>query len=544
MPAKPSLWSRLSAGVSRFAQAFARKPAASGVRMYASARQSRLTGGWLAPNSSADAELYTSLRTLRGRSRQLVRDAGFAGRAKMLVINNIIGHGIGIQAQVATTRDSLNERVNSAIEREFEHWMRAENCHLAGALHFHDIERLAMGEVFEAGDHFIRLHPVAVGESRVPLALELIEAERLADDYVLPGPTVNGNEIRMGVEVDATGRAVAYWIRPRHAGDIRTAPGSAERLERVPAEFIVPLFPIHRWPQTRGVPWLHAAAKKLHDLDEYTDAELTAARMSAYYFASVETAEENPMGAVTQLGADNQGRQQINIEPGMIEQLLPGEKLNFHAPNRPNSAADAFTRFMLREVASALNVSYASLSADYSQSNYSSSRLALLDDRDLWRVLQRWYVRQFRERLHRVWLQRAVYARAIPEIPVEQYAVDPQKFEAVRFKLRGWSWVDPTKEVAAYKEAVLAGFMTVADVIELTGNGADIEDTLNRRRQELDMMAKLGLKFDTEAAAATELQPVRPQPAADQSDEDAQDEAAEDDEQDAAPAARRVIPLR
>ena len=38
--------------------------------------------------------------------------------------------------------------------------------------------------------------------------------------------------------------------------------------------------------------------------------------------------------------------------------------------------------------------SYESLSRDYSQSNYSSSRLSLLDDRDLWRVLQQWWLRR------------------------------------------------------------------------------------------------------------------------------------------------------
>ena len=45
-------------------------------------------------------------------------------------------------------------------------------------------------------------------------------------------------------------------------------------------------------------------------------------------------------------------------------------------------------RFMLREIAAGTGVSYESLSRDYSQSNYSSSRLALIDDRDLWRVFQ------------------------------------------------------------------------------------------------------------------------------------------------------------
>jgi hypothetical protein len=155
-------------------------------------------------------------------------------------------------------------------------------------------------------------------------------------------------------------------------------------------------------------------------------------------------------------------------------------------------------RYMLREVASSVGVSYESLSRDYSQSNYSSSRLALLDDRDLWKSLQQWFIRSFREPLHREWLGLAVLAGALPSIPPEQYLANRAKFEAAQWKPRGWGWVDPTKEVAAYKEAVLAGFTTVADVIAATGNGADLEDVLNGRRRELDMMAELDLEFDTE----------------------------------------------
>jgi capsid protein len=67
-----------------------------------------------------------------------------------------------------------------------------------------------------------------------------------------------------------------------------------------------------------------------------------------------------------------------------------------------------------------------------------------------------------------------------------EYALDPAKFEAARFKPRGWSWVDPTKEVAAAKEAVKAGFTTRADVIAATADGRDIEDIDRQRVRELE----------------------------------------------------------
>jgi lambda family phage portal protein len=464
------------------------------VRMYAGAKQSRLTAGWSQTNSSADSELVSSLTTLRSRSRALVRDAAFAKRAKVIVQNNVVGSGIGMQAQVRTSRGDLSKRVNDAIESTWNTWARADNCHTGGIMHFADLERAALGQVFEAGEVLIRKHYGRFGNSSVPLALELIEAERLADEYHVPGPTAEGAAVRMGVETDKFHRPIAYWLRDGHPGEGRWVDGTSQRLERVPAEQIIHLRIVDRWPQTRGEPWMHAALRKLNDLDGYSEAEIIAARAAASYMGFIESPEE--YGHET----ENGGRE-VTLEPGIVERLSTGEKFTGFAPNRPNSGADPFLRYMLREIAAGIGVSYESLSRDYSQSNYSSSRLALIDDRDLWRMLQLWFIRSLREPLHREWMQMAVLSRATGVIGIEEYSNDPTKFEAVRFKPRGWSWIDPTKEVEAYKQAVRCGFTTVSDVIALTGAGRDIEDVLDERRTELDLMEEQELTFDTDPQA-------------------------------------------
>ncbi len=469
-------------------------PARLGTRSYGGARGTRMTGGFgNGGSSSADTELSTSLTSLRARSRQLMRDAPYAKRARVIVINNVIGAGVGFQAQVKNTRGELHARLNAAIEEAWCEWSKADSCHTGGALHFSDLERALLSEVFTAGEVLIRKHPRKFGKSTIPFALELIEAERLADDLAVPMPTTQNAMVRMGVEVDEFYRPVAYWIRDRHPGELRQRPEKTARIVRVPAEEIIHLRLVDRWPQTRGEPWLHAVVRKLNDMDEYSGAELLAARMSANYFATIESTQDDPLP--TEKGDD--GSRQINIEPGVIEQLTPGDKLEFHSPNRPNAALDPFLRYMLREVAAGVGVSYESLSRDYSQSNYSSSRLALLDDRDLWRVLQQWWVRSFRAPLHEAWLQQAALAKVIPGLDLGIYGANPKAFEAVTWKLRGWSWVDPTKEVSAYKEAVMAGFTTVSAVIAQTAGGLDIEDVIAERRRELDLLDEAELTVDT-----------------------------------------------
>ena len=510
------------------------------VRGYHGAAGGRLTAGWQSSNSSADAELIGGLQRLRGRSRALVRDASYAKRAKVIVVNNVVGTGIGLQAQVKFPRGRMDRTVNDGIEAAWTRWARAANCHTGGKLHFPDLERFCMGQIFEAGEVLIRLHRVAMPGSAVPLALEVIEPERLADHYSI-GRAPNGNAVRMGVEVDGFHRPVAYWLHQVHPGDVAVGAGGPDQLVRVPAADMMHLYLVDRWPQTRGEPWLHAAARRLNDMDGYSEAEIVAARGAASYMAFIKTPDNSPLPPDGQ-EAD---QRQVAIEPGMVEQLPPGWDIVMNNPNRPNPNMDPFMRLMLREVAAGVGVSYESLSRDYSQSNYSSSRLALLDDRDLWRILQGWFIRSFRAELHRVWLEAAVRAGAVRGLGVAEYLDNRERYEAARFKARGWSWVDPTREVAAYKEAVRCGFTTVADVIAQTAGGADIEDVLEGRRAELDLMDELDLEFDTDPERLATGAPVpddSPEPA-EPADPPSPPEPSSDNEDDSADDSR-IVRLR
>ena len=372
--------------------------------------------------------------------------------------------------------------------------MEAPNCHTGGELHFHDMERMLMAQVFEAGEIFIRLWPSKFGDSSVPLALEVVEPERIVDGYAYPGAvSTKSGGVRLGIESDKFKRPIAYWIRDLHPGDIRLNLEQSDKVTRVDAADVIHLKIITRWPQTRGVPWLHAAAAKLQDVNGYSEAEIVAARASASYMATIETPE-----AINTLG--NQAPDntfQTTLEAGMIMKLNAGEKFTAWSPNRPGTAFDPFMRYMLREIAAAVGVSYESLSHDYSQGSYSSMRVSLLDERDVWKVLQFWWIRAFRKRLHNIWLQRAVLAKAIPSIDLTQYGTDMKKFHAVHFRPRGWSWVDPTKEVTAYVQAVKSGFRTVESVVEETGNGIDFDLFTQHRAEELTKLRAQDLVFDT-----------------------------------------------
>jgi lambda family phage portal protein len=465
-------------------------------RMYAGAAINRLESDWNVLNTSADSEIITSLRVLRARSRALVRDNEYAKAAIRIIKNNVVGSGIGMQAQVKTGGGKLLTNVNDTIESAWEEWCDKDTCDPAGKLCFQDMERLIMGSIVENGEVLVRKIRQPFGRGKIPYALELIEADRLVDQWSI-ARAENGNTIRMGVEQDKWGRPVAYWFYPTHPGDYQFQAFVESALVRVPAEDIFHLYIPERIGQTRGVPWFHATLKRLRNMAGYEEAEIVAARAAASIVGIIESEEDLVPDDMVDDEGPGRAPPTLSMEPGTFQQLQPGEKFTGFNPSRPNTGLDPFMRYMLRAFATGVGVSYAPVSGDYSQSNYSSSRLALLDDRDMWRVLQGWLIRNFRLQVHRDWLEGAVLAG---EISISDYYTRPKKYAEVRFKPRGWSWIDPTKEVAAYKQAVRSGFMTVGDVIGLTSEHSDAEDVFKNRHAELEMMHELGLVFDTDPA--------------------------------------------
>ena len=502
-------------------------------RMYQAAQSSRLTADWSPSNSSADSELVSSLTKLRARSRALCRDVSYAKRAKTLVVNNVIGSGVGMQAQVYATRGELNKRVNDAIEDAWCEWSKGDSCHTGGRMHFSSFERALMAQVFEAGEVFIRKHYRPFGNSKVPFALELIEAERIADELTHPHAShVGKNQVRMGVELDEFYRPIAYFVRRHHPSELRFSNTGPDMVERVPAEQIIHLAYGDRWPQTRGEPWMHPVITTFKDMAGYVEAEITRARVQACTAGAIITPED-----ATSFGeAQTDGSVVMDLEPGVYKRLNPGEELVAGPSNAPNPGLEPFMRYLLREVAAGVGPSYESLSKDYSQSNYSSSRLALLDDRDLWRVFQSWFIDAFRKPIHSEWLQQAVLSRAITAISAEQYAMDASKFDAVRFRPRGWGWVDPTREVQAFKDAVRSGFMTMQDVVSTSG--ADIEEVFDQRKKEIELAEASGLVFDTDPSQVSGQGQAQPPDEADPPDEKPEEMIPEN------PPERRVFRFR
>jgi lambda family phage portal protein len=491
-----------------------------GARMYEGAKISRLTADWLAAGTSADAEIWSSLTRLRNRARQVIRDSDHARAAIRTIRNNVIGCGIRFQSQVLMPRTRngkprLNQPLNEMIERKKRQWERRQTFHTGGTLSKHQMARLAIGSAAESGEVFVRIVRQPFGGGRIPLALEMIEADQLDETVdsagVVPGQMYSGGEWRMGVHVDEWARPVEYAFLTKHPGDTR---GNASTRQRVivPAADIIHLMVPERPNQTRAVSWFASAIKQLHHLAGYQESEVVRARAASSLMGFITTSE----GAGEELGEEVvDGEHVTQFEPGVFKTLYAGQQVTIPDLHAPDGQFEPFVRAMLRAMAAGLGVSYESISKDFSQSNYSSSRLSILEDREGWKALQLWWIELFEERIHQEFLRAAVN---VGELSLPGYEQEPERYEmACKFVPRGWEWVDPEKEGRAYRDAVRNGFMTQAEVVMT--RGGDYHELIEQRAAELKEQQELGLVFDTNAELVNqkgdEQPPEPPEPSAD-----------------------------
>jgi len=203
-----------------------------------------------------------------------------------------------------------------------------------------------------------------------------------------------------------------------------------------------------------------------------------------------------------------EGERVSEFQPGVFKYLDPGQSVTVPDMNAPDGQLEPFTRSMLRAVAAGLGVSFESISKNFSESNYSSSRLSLLEERDAYRVLQRYMIENFHQPVFNAWLEMAVLSGALS---LPGYESNPDRYRASKWVPRSWEWVDPQKEVDAYKTAVRCGFKTLSQVI--AEQGGDLDDVLLMRQNELALLDEMHIVTDSDPSEVTEggaVQAARP----------------------------------
>ena len=469
-----------------------------GMRAYQGALVSRLTQDWMSSQLSADAEIRGSLRKLRDRSRELVRNNPYARQAKRTTQINIVGTGMKFQSLVLQQRGGKrDQRVNNLIEEKWAEWSEANSCDCAGKYSFHQFEWLAAGALCESGEAIFRIVRKPFGESNVPIALQMIESDLLDEEY--DDKLLNkNNEWRNGVEVDEWGRPVRYAILTKHPGDAYYLDYSANRKLHIfiDAKDIIHLFLPERPGQNRGVPWFHSVMADMHQLQGYEEAAVIRARAGASIMGFIQ----NDQGEL--IGDEVQNNQRIqSFSPGEFRYLAPNESVQIPDIDYPSQQYEMFVKNKIRRFATGIGCSFETISKDFSETNYSSSRLSLLEDREHWKFCQKYMIDNFHYRIFKEWLALSVLSGDLDFI---DYTANSKRYCKPRWTPPAQHYVDPLKEIRAYREAEQAGYMSKSQVIAQT-NGGDYDDIVSEIAREQDVADSLGVTLDKDLDLEVEM---------------------------------------
>lgn len=437
------------------------------------AELSRLTMDWLPSILPANEEMRYDVRRLRARARELARNKPAIRHYKRMVSSNVVGHqGLRLQPKVMVG-EKLDAPTNATIARAWKRWTEGRvtvDQRMAWVPFLWLVAETAKID----GECLIRLYRGFEGNP-CGLGLQIIDADYLDENMNVTLP--NGNEIRLGIEVDKYGAPVAYHLW-RDQGFPFAVPVVHER---VPAEDILHVMWPERPNQARGVTATHAAMFPTQMLAGYIEAELVASRISASKMGWF-TSKEGPVG---ELGT-NDRPETMEANPGLAEALPPGWGFESWDPQHPTTAFPDFVKSGMREIATALDVSYNSLANDLEHVNFSSFRSGLLNERDMWRMAQTWLVLEVCTPIYRVWISMASLTGALT-LPGRDWRL----FTDHEFQPRGWAWVDPEKDVTAAAIAIGQG---VSSRTRFTGEGGEsFEQTIDELAAENEYAASKGV---------------------------------------------------
>ena len=452
---------------------------------YTAANQDRLSSDWPFRILTADAALRTSLRLVRARSRDLERNDNVGKAFGKAVTRNVLGSdGIGLQMKVKNPDGSPDKVANRIIEEGWDRFGSEKLCDVSRKLSWKQLEKMALLRCIYDGETLAE----AVGDSQdnpFRIAYRIHESDLLDENY----NTDNGaTRIIMSVEVDSNNRPVRYWLLNRHPGeDYATRTKDGAKRVSIAAESVVHLAQFDRPTQTRGVPWLSAGMVDVRMLNGYKEAELVAARVSASKAGFIT--KDYPDGP--QYPEDSDGNLQIEVSPGVIEELPMGANFTPYDPTHPNQAFGDFIKAVTRSIASGLGISYSTISGDLESVNYSSIRAGVLEEREEWKQIQSWMITDFHRPLFRKWLESALRFGALGNLP---YSKLDKFLYADTWCGRRWPWVDPEKDIRAALMAVDGGLRSRRRIVAESDAG-DFEDVLEEIRQDNEMAKESGVQL-------------------------------------------------
>jgi len=488
----------------------------------------RDVAAWHAARGSGDGDLLPDLPELQYRARDIRRNNGFAHSIVQTSVDNIVGTGLRLSAQpdylalqrISKTFDKTwADEWSAQIESLYHEWWWSTACH-AGDTKTGDMltEEVLFAKFDNGGSLTLPLWIPDRGDG-FATKLQTVEIDRLSNPNLQPNtPTLRG-----GVAFDDYGVPLGYHIRRAHPGDAFYMLNSANAMQwdYVPRRTpfgrlrVIHDFTGDRADQTRGKPLLSAVLDQFKNLDRYVKAEIQAALMNAMIWGAITTPLEHEEIVELFKGDETaymkaRADHAVAMKAGTLATLFPGDKLEPFMPSRPAAQFGVFAKNVSRIIAVGANMPYELAMKDFSDSNYSNTRAAMLE---FWRSVNR-----CRDRLGAGWFD-PIYGLFMEEMVNANRISAPRYYEFRRAYQRciwigpGRGYVDKTKE--AQGDLIMLNGRTTTLQKVCAEQGTHWREVLDQCATEERYMQSLGIQRIVATPSPTRVSDSNVDPAVD-----------------------------
>jgi len=482
------------------------------------AREGEWTSNWRTGIKSPDLEYLPFRDQLVARARDLARNEPIAGAAIARRKNSAVGRGWRLSskpdARVLGITPEQAATLGLQIEAEWRMFAygHAFEIDAERRLNFGQLLRVATHHYMADGEGFGLAEWAPDEPTRYRTRLRIVDPDRVSN----PNGRINDALWRAGIEHNPAGVPIRYWIREAHPADFNYS-GRAfqwlgvDRFTPWGRPQVFHWFDPERAAQSRGVTRFVQTLKAFRGFAKFTDATLQNAALNALYAGFIQSSAGPEAVSESLTPGDlkdfDGARQEFYEKHGVVDgngarfAVLPfGDEIKMATAAREVTGFDQFTRAIIRLIASSLGVTYEEISMDYSQTNYSSARAALIhaaaETDALAGILQAQLVQPF----FVAWLEEAVESGrvALPEgAPSFHDAIDA--YAAARWIGPKRGYIDPTKEILAAAARIEAGVSTLEK--ECADQGDDWEEITQQLAREAALRKKLGLETIVTAEA-------------------------------------------
>jgi len=465
-------------------------------RSYKAAETTNSNFNWTRSTETEDSAIHKSLVAIRSRSRDLARNNPIMKHFLQMLGQNVVGqNGFKLQVLAKDDKGMLDSIKNEAVGRAYKEWTKKENCDLYEKQSLTQICDTLIKTIAKDGECIVRLIKEK-GSKKNPFGfkLQLLDPDRL--DLTLTNIDLeNGNTVIMGVEMTQFGVPVAYYLRRYSAKDSSHLSGIiTTEHERVSTDDLLHLFLQENVEQTRGIPWAHAVMIYMHDLDEFNQACLTAAKVGAASTVFLERESGERTESIADYEEDGEYISELGF--GQIRSVPAGFSMKSFSPDYPSDAYQIYTKRLLQAIAGGLGLSQVFLGNDTEDLNYSTARTIILEERNYWGKIQQFMIEHFMDRIYNEWLKQALLNKKI--ITKTEQVLSPVDIKSLKeheFIGRKWAAVDEQKQ----ENANLLAYQNMQKSRSQIANenGQDYRSILEQYKQDRELEKEiLGKDFD------------------------------------------------